>query len=1092
MVKSKKKNGFFITVLICIVSAFLCCMATGVAAFAESRSSSAEVIFSEATYRKSYAVGESVRIPAIEAEEDGAQLTVYAQVQKGLDVLEVVEFTDGNGVYVVEEEGEYSVTYVAFDSYGKRHTKSYSFVCGDFDSVDVSFKETYSFSETVQVEANAIVGGVKVPAQVQVVSPSGKAVVIRDGGFNANEEGAYTITYTATNGEKEFTETFTVYAVNKGIEDLFIIEKGVREIDYNVSPPSFAQQDNGVRIMASEETAYFRYRNIIDLNGLSKDENIIKVLPLSTGEYTRTAEIHVVLTDIYDPSNTVEFFAYPMYYPYYPGSPDWSHCYVNYDGRNMARNNDGDNGVRTNYGSTIPTHFDGSTHSNVAWIELQVDYAEAQFLCIGGVVNPSQYCILDIDDSTQVGLGKEWKGFTTGEVYLDINFVAEGENSGILISEIAGQKISGNSITDVTAPYIVVDGYSTDAPDGCVGQRYVVPKPRTVYDVIDGELDVAEVGISLMKREIYSYYADVSYLLDDGGFMPTEAGEYRIVYNVTDSSGNVGEKVLNVYIGESAYFEADFELPSTISVGEKFLLEEVTANCYTDIVSSSVQYYFNGEEMTEGAYEYVTFEKEGTFTVKYSFTSFAGEVLQGEKTAQVKISDKPVITASAIPMYALKGKTYFLPTFEAVDYGKAEGSAERYPEKSYEVDGVARTYAEKSFVVEKNAGEKITIRLIAGAAYQEYEITVLSPEYLSDYFIADGEVEAENGAAYLEYTFDGNRTFTFCNPLIAAGADGLNLDFGLNFTLDGASKFDIILADYANPEMKLVINVTVRNGNYYLQLNGKGDVKDAVTQMKNNNKYLHLNVNNLTKKITGVFNISEFSNGKAFAGFESEMVTLQIVFGEVTGRVGFDVYKISDKLFESYFSDGVLQKYEDLSVPSIVYEKSVYEQEIAYDKKVIIPAAQAWSVLSGRFNATVSLRSPSGKNVIYNADAAEENEYVLDEYGSWVVMYTVVSASGLRKVFSQSLEVTNDNVPVYSVGNAPEGEYAVGSSIRIPTITCEEGCTVSVTITTPEGKYIYVEQGSVYGLTFKGIYRLTVSIFNGYHYTVEYYEFKAV
>lgn len=1057
-----------------------------------------DVSFDDVSYSNSYAIGDLITIYQIKAYEEDEELEVYAVVQNELTVMQYYDFKTGDGSFFVSKEGNYSIVYVAFDTYGYRHTKSYSFVVGDYDRFDINLANSYSFGEYLQTNIYALIDGQKVKATVEVIDPNGNQVDLSNGGFYPSIEGEYQIILKATKNAVNLEKIHKFVAYDGGITDLFIASSNVKSIDANITSPAYAIPDNGIRVMASRgDVATFRYKNIIDLNNVTKDENIIKILPLSTEDYTLTSEIHVRLIDIYDENNVVEYFAYPMYYPYYPGMPDWSHCYVNYDGRTLARNNDGDHNVRNNYGSTIPTHFngqmlDGTMRTNVHWIELQVDYPEKQFLCLGYAFNPVQYCILDVDDSNQVGLGKEWKGFTTGEVYMEINFLAEGDNSGVLISEIAGQKLSGSEVNDKTAPSVLFDNYKDTAPNATVGVRYEVPLPRIALDLIDGELNKNDVEISILKRKIYGYYEDVTDLYDGTYFTADEVGDYIIRYILEDKSGNEKITDLSLSVGEKTAFEAKIPMEDAYNVGQTFMLSEVEVSCYTSLVSSEVKYVFNGKEIKESAYEDVMFEEEGTLSIQYRFVAYGGEELSGTKEIEIKIADKPVITSEGMNPYIIKGTTIILPTFEAVDYSKEANSSDRYPEKYYMVNGKRVEYTDKRYEVTENVGEVIHIQAISKNATKDFYVTVVEPKYLSDYFMYNNaNVEEINSKHALEYRFNEDTSFEFINPLNASSASGVIIELGLNSTLDTSKKFRIELTDYYNETEHIYLDVTYRNGNYYIELNSNGREEKATSYIKNGETYLSLILNNISYKITNVFGIDKYSNGKAFTGFKSNLINLKVVFEDVSSETGFCVYSLAGKSFESYFDDnGVLQEYEDISMPSIVFNASIYDQKITYGQTITIPTAQAWSVLSGRYNVTVTVKSPTNKNAIYAADASVLHEVTLDEYGDWYVQYQFISGAGLKKTHTLTISAQNDTTPVYTVENAPVDTYKVGSEIKIPVVKSLEEITVNITMVNSSGKYIFVNEGEMVKLVESGTYRLTIYINNGYHYTIEFYEFE--
>ncbi len=177
-------------------------------------------------------------------------------------------------------------------------------------------------------------------------------------------------------------------------------------------------------------------------------------------------------------------------------------------------------------------------------------------------------------------------------------------------------------------------------------------------------------------------------------------------------------------------------------------------------------------------------------------------------------------------------------------------------------------------------------------------------------------------------------------------------------------------------------------------------------------------------------------------------------------------------------------------MPNIVFSTSIYDQDISYGKNIIIPSAQSWSVLSGRYDVSVTVKSPSNKTILYQLDASITQNIQLDEYGEWLVQYQFTSSSGLKKTHTLPISVENNNTPIYTVENIPDNSYSLNSEIKIPVIKSNEEITVNIALINSAGKYIFVNEGSLHKLSEEGIYRIIIYINNGYHYTTEFYEFE--
>jgi hypothetical protein len=175
--------------------------------------------------------------------------------------------------------------------------------------------------------------------------------------------------------------------------------------------------------------------------------------------------------------------------------------------------------------------------------------------------------IVDADDIKHVGDGKEWAGFTTGEVYLSMEFTAINNVSGVVITEIAGQSLSGLEIEDITPPSIIIDTDSSYLASGqlsvgLIDTNYPIPSARA-NDVVSGVVKVD------FKVE-YQQSADSWIVVENSKdfFVPEKIGNYRIVWSANDQYGNTTERILTFKVGKNL---PDINVSFTESVGDVFV-----------------------------------------------------------------------------------------------------------------------------------------------------------------------------------------------------------------------------------------------------------------------------------------------------------------------------------------------------------------------------------------------------------------------------------------------------------------------------------------------------------------------------------------
>ena len=140
--------------------------------------------------------------------------------------------------------------------------------------------------------------------------------------------------------------------------------------------------------------------------------------------------------------------------------------------------------------------------------------------------------------SEYVNPGNTWKGFTTGEVYVQVQCFnyKYGTPVNIEITNILG--ISGEGlkqayVKDTVCPVVEFDTEYTDKNGVYIekGIPFTIPTPR-VYDInYEGDLEVAVY---------YNYGTDnpISVYTKDNVFTPSNFGRYTAVYTATDKYGN--------------------------------------------------------------------------------------------------------------------------------------------------------------------------------------------------------------------------------------------------------------------------------------------------------------------------------------------------------------------------------------------------------------------------------------------------------------------------------------------------------------------------------------------------------------------------
>lgn len=282
---------------------------------------------------------------------------------------------------------------------------------------------------------------------------------------------------------------------------------------------------------------------MIDLNYCDPEDALIKFISVSgTYEgitYTPLSSISIKLIDIYDSGNYVTFRNFSSMY-YEDGSCNL-YSQICYDDIVMARWNFGDYSefreYLINFNSTLDINAKNNSRTNILWLSLSLDYATRNFYTnLAPNEDSEPFNILNAGDPKIVGAGNQWKGFTTGEVYLEIEFESTGRTNGIFVREIAGQELSGSGISDAEAPQAIFE--YNEFPIGYTGRRYPIPYPTKILDAVQGALgnDYCDVELCLVEG---NKYTDLTQEITDGVFVPEKAGTYQITYTIWDDSKNV-------------------------------------------------------------------------------------------------------------------------------------------------------------------------------------------------------------------------------------------------------------------------------------------------------------------------------------------------------------------------------------------------------------------------------------------------------------------------------------------------------------------------------------------------------------------------
>ncbi len=680
-----------------------------------------------------------------------------------------------------------------------------------------------------------------VPENGLIIYPDGNARTL--GTKLLDSVGVYTLRYTATHSGKEYMgeQKFTVKDSN-----YFVSNSNFSSANY-ITADELKQTVIGERlgskaadgIMVSMiEGNYFRYNQPININEVQTDDKgfvevsvAYPVLDTSIYATEKTVDgkanngdeprywgdrycwyFTVKLIDAYDEGNFVEF--YMLSFQDQPNGH--SNLVVGAGGSEQELTNLGSAGA--DYDVTIDgsnwTVQRGSRYNNITYWASLISKDTRTFFERDkeGIVdsfkfNPETFevrfengdrvnrLVTDLDHSG-IYPNNPFEGFTTGEVYVQYEFVKKEVNNSdpmeLYIKSvlgISGEDLMKKAVDDTQTPDVNIDIEYTNKAEKSINvaynQEYTLPTAE-VFDV-NGENEY-KVAV------YYDYYTDnpKSVLVTDGKFIPDKKGvTYTAVYMVKDTFGNVNVDgngkcldVINMKVVPDSPFEYDgtdkVSQLTTCSANEIPKLDVKSLNLDADVQVFVVAPNGDRVDITDtlngDAYSYVP-EYVGEYTVEYVFTDNVYTDTFSYKVNSVDEGDVLYKEKITLPSVFIKGATYDLEAFYAY---------------SATANGLTKNEASLYVSVDGGAHEKINDRR---------NFTVEGSDYLTFYGEYAGVKSASQTCDITDVNFS-------CNPDVNngykiyenyfVGYDSYESDYtGVVYNFDGQNTVNVL--QYATP-----------------------------------------------------------------------------------------------------------------------------------------------------------------------------------------------------------------------------------------------------------------------------------------------------
>ncbi|PWM75292.1 MAG: hypothetical protein DBX59_02365 [Bacillota bacterium] len=803
-------------------------------------------------------------------------------------------------------------------------------------------------------------------------------------------------------------------------------------------------------------------RSVVDLNDYPSGEPFLKVMPITNkkGDIDY-ASMKIELVDVYDESNYITVQVKPTQDA--ETSSDVSYvlaCASN--GQRLSGLDRGGTKIHTvTWGTWVHLNFYGAEKDkfplSINTLSLGFN-ADTKTLYIYDEYTQLSVKVADFDDPKFFGTDL-WNGFTGNEIFVRISlgdYVSAA--GGVLVTKYGDTDLSEDIVQDADGPRIAADlkGYAENAlPEAVVNLAYPV-FAADAFDLYSGDCGVV--------TEVYmNYYSGgrVKQSVKNGAFTPKIAGTYYIVYKATDKAGNVSEKVLEI-VCRTAENTLDIAFDNFVSqakAGELYTLPEYRVTGGSGEKTVSVRALNGGETLAVG--DGVRPVASGEMKLEYTVTDFLGQIKVIEKSVAVAAADKPTfIELPVLPAYFVEGNEYLLPSVSAYNFISAAG--DKVSTQIKIAQGGAETSLQSGKYIPSVSNSGDTVKVIYEAEINsavnryEREIPVLKVRSeglldMSKYFVSDNgrAVTRENS---VEFQAAATDTFTFANAVCSAE---VRIEFEGSEKTNNLSALNICLTDIADASKKLKFTYEKSLGKVIFYVNDdRSRTYEATSSFKDGDKFELRFDESLGQVSFDVKNglivpVETFVNGENFGGFDLHKAYVSF---EVVGK---DTSLALVSINGNYFSNET-----DDYIGPVIYVMGEYGGDYALNETFVIPPVLGCDVLSGDAAVTMTLTTPSGRELYTNqaVDASFKASVVLEEYGNYSVEYTCRDSTGLESMFSYQLSVVDREKPVIVLSENRTTKAKVGEIIPISAATvsdnCDETPSVVVYVICPDGRMV--------------------------------------
>lgn len=860
---------------------------------------------------------------------------------------------------------------------------------------------------------------------------------------------------------------------------------------------------NGVLVSSTTEKNRLIFNNEINLDGKTKDDVLICFQPLSSnpGVSYDFQGLKIYLTDVEDEENYVciyvytsgtsysfmkvelpngisKAYRYGRYHDVVNVNSQWHYMYENstqmffYGYCTYNRINYGD----FNYVMEDPDkQIDGGipkTEMYLAPITLQYDEADK-------AIWYGNNCLLDLDHTESMGLGKEFSGFTTNRVKLSVvTCDISSSKAQYMIYNVDGQSLNGETVYDVTNPYFIEKLPKGDElPLAGVGREYPL-FDVTAYDLVDGAL----------SSEVYfTHESDTQKTLINGStFIPQKAGKYLITYKTGDRSGNeasIEYTVVAKYGIAGIVISAD-ETQTVYSAGEKIFLPNFTAIGGSGVLNTDIRVVRVADGYNEPIYETDFFQPTvaGYYDVVCSAVDYLGYKAEKTITFKVDVDDSPVFEREIkVNDRFVSGVTTQLPVLAAYDYSETGQRKNAITQITVRGKGAYASVSEtlSGYIFEpslKKYGSEIEIEYKLycegkedSAIIRTYEAKIIEVEQAYDFLAfdetnlsvslnKDGESEK-----YTRFTAKkaGSHRIDFIYPMLTEGFEAsLNagsasftgrVEFCFADAKDSSNTFSI----YFSRQDKS--STQIEYGGIEYKMAGAFESSRILISIRENGVY--------DTTGTWLFDIKE--------SFASPTAWVSVIFHTENVDESICIKKLGTTYFSGSYRKNELQKFHDYVEPTIVFESKL-PLVGSYGETILVPAAKAYDNLSPMMEVFVTVTSPDGKVLLSERKATETFSFTLLQYGKYEVAYSATDAAGNIANVVKEVELFDRNAPVIDYVGQTQYTVKTGDSVVLKKFDAydseDESLQYRIFIIDTDGKMKEKNNGDSYTFAEKGRY----------------------